>query len=611
MEQIRGGAEEFALLSDEPIMTGDGDLLDGGRAARELAALLLASRGATPFTLAVDAGRGMGKSTLMHLVDTELKRAGVCTVWYDAWTAGREDYLEGLMKTTLRKLDKRVLRRKMAQLSGNRALVRVVRMGLVMAAAPLGVGRAVDEIWRSLSADAGTRNEMRDAVKDLVGQWMDEEPGAPSRYLVVFIDDLDRCTDAAVRAVSEAVKVYLGVPGIAFVVGCDRSPRSAATLLRDYSPEAAEFMEKIFQTTYRIPAPNDEGTAKYIRGCAARCGVDRLLDDRLTALLADRTARNPRRIKRLLNGFVLESRLNPLWKGFAPEVLFRTVLLQYSYADFYRLLVGDEESSRDAVSEFQAYHRIRQVLRRVTGTDPTEESWVEVARFFAEYKVSPPLRPDHDDWGRSLAELERELPSGFAELAADRQFVSLVAELMQMSEAKKLVEQLRRQPLVVCPGVEGSSKALEAGGAEPLMTMERAYQGLRVLWVDDHPKHSERIARELRSKGAEVTEERDAGAANNLLRSGSDSAHTDFNLLISDFAREGDSDAGFRTVQDWRKDGTYTQQVIFFSHRVTPAREARAAELKARVTSSEDQLLRSAFGAARRIREEGRPGPRP
>ncbi|WP_405864058.1 P-loop NTPase fold protein [Streptomyces sp. NBC_00005] len=607
MEQTHSCAQEFVLMNDEPATSFEDDLLGEGLAAQELAALLLASRGSTPLTLAVDARRGMGKSTLMHLVDAKLKKAGVCTVWYDAWTAGHEDYLEGLMKTTLAQLDSKVLRRTMARLAENRALVGAARTGLVMVAAPLGAGRMADEIWRSLSIDARTRNKMRDDIETLFDQWMAQAPGAPSRFLVVFIDDLDRCSEAAVRAVSEALKIYLGIPGIAFVVGCDRSVHSATRLLQNYSPETAEFMEKIFQTSYRIPGPKDEEIAAYIRGCAVRAGVDRLLDNRLIELLADSTRRNPRNIKRLLNGFVLESRLNPIWSDFPPEVVFRIVLLQYSYADFYRLLVEDEEGGDDAVREFDGYRHVQHVLRRTAGTDPPDESWARVTRFFAEHKVAPPLRPDPDDWAHSLAELEQQVPLRFAELDEDRQFVSLISGLMQLSEGKELLERLRRQPLVISPVALDVPDPRE-DTADSLTGQGQAYyQGLRVIWVDDHPRHRQRLVGELRARGADVTEEPDTTAAEHRMRDAKAGAGAPFHLLISDFTRGGDPEAGLLTVERWQEDDTHTGRVIFFSHRVTPAREVRGSKLGALVTSTDDQLLRWAFRIARQIREEAPP----
>ncbi|MFI7012977.1 P-loop NTPase fold protein [Streptomyces sp. NPDC050164] len=88
---------DFALLNDEPVTDLEADLLGTARAAREPAGLLHASRTATPFTLAVDAGWGMGKSSLMRLVEAELRQhRDVATVWYNAWTSTGSDALEGL-----------------------------------------------------------------------------------------------------------------------------------------------------------------------------------------------------------------------------------------------------------------------------------------------------------------------------------------------------------------------------------------------------------------------------------------------------------------------------------------------------------------------------------
>ncbi|MEC4017154.1 hypothetical protein [Streptomyces sp. H27-D2] len=82
--------------------------------------------------------------------------------------------------------------------------------------------------------------------------------------------------------------------------------------------------------SYRVPPPGGSDVGSYIRRCAEQSGISRLLDDRLTALLGDRSARNPRRIKRLINGFLLECRLNPLWQDFGAEATLRTLLLQLS-----------------------------------------------------------------------------------------------------------------------------------------------------------------------------------------------------------------------------------------------------------------------------------------
>ncbi|MGO4426877.1 P-loop NTPase fold protein, partial [Streptomyces sp. MCAF7] len=186
------------------------DQLGTGLAARRLAQLLLASRAATPFTLAVDAGWGMGKSSLMRLVDAELQKdPGVHAVWYNAWTSTGADALEGLIKSVLMRFDRRVLRRGLQRVTEQRALIRAARALLVLLAGPLGVSRLVDELWSNLSAKPEARNDMRDAIKDLTQEWADTGEFTPRRMLVVFIDDLDRCSEETVLAVCEAVKIYL------------------------------------------------------------------------------------------------------------------------------------------------------------------------------------------------------------------------------------------------------------------------------------------------------------------------------------------------------------------------------------------------------------------
>ncbi|MEV0370470.1 P-loop NTPase fold protein [Streptomyces sp. NPDC050636] len=437
----------FALLNDEPVAEPGADLLGAGRAACQLAGLLVASRQSTPFTLAVDAGWGMGKSSLMRLVDAELAQAPeVHTVWYNAWTSTGADALEGLIKSVLMRFDRRVLRRGLQRVSERRALLRFARALTTVAAGPLGVAGLVDELWKSLSINSQARNEMRGAIGELVQEWSETTEFRPRRLLVVFIDDLDRCSEETVLAVCEAVKVYLDVPGLAFVVGCDRSALGPNGLLRDLSPAGSAFMEKIFQTSYRIPAPDGQGVKDYIRWCARTAGVEALLDEALVDLLAERSGRNPRRIKRLMNGFVLEATLNPVWRDFGPGAVIRTLLLQYFYPDFYRMMTGPSGTvDGDVVTEFRTYREVRRTLLSAAGGASPEELAV-VRGFLAPYDLVPP-EPLGAGGDVALAALERQLPNEFPNLVVNPAFTSLVDELTALPDAAQLLLRLREGPL--------------------------------------------------------------------------------------------------------------------------------------------------------------------
>jgi hypothetical protein len=77
--------------------------------------------------------------------------------------------------------------------------------------------------------------------------------------VVVLVDDLDRCLPGTVIATLEAVKLFLSVPKMAFVIAADRRTVSLA-IATEYepSPQAAkmgqQYLEKIVQIPVRVPA---------------------------------------------------------------------------------------------------------------------------------------------------------------------------------------------------------------------------------------------------------------------------------------------------------------------------------------------------------------------
>ncbi|MFF0723324.1 P-loop NTPase fold protein [Streptomyces sp. NPDC004134] len=655
------GAGTLALVNDEPVAAPGDDILGTGLAAAQLARLLHASRASTPFTLAVDAGWGMGKSSLMRLVDARLQaEPDVETVWYNAWTSTGADALEGLVKSVLVRFERRTLKRALARISRARAVTRGVRAVTTALGGALGAAGLVDELWTSWDAGPEARNGMREEIDRMAREWAENRP---RRLLVVFIDDLDRCSEETVLAVCEALKVYLDVPGLVFVVGCDRSALGPSGLLRDLSPAGSAFMEKIFQTSYRIPVADNDGVGRYVEWCARSAGIEGMLDGALKKLLVERSGRNPRRIKRLVNGFVLEATLNPVWSGFRPEAVIRTLLLQYFYPEFYRMMTGASGApGGDVVQEFMTYRRVRRTLLSPVPpggrvSSPEFASDEEVGAFFEEYELSAPEPRGESEHG--LEQMERRLPVGFPEHADDQGFTSLLGELLRVPDAQRLLVLLREGAPVPVEGmgqaqppvVAGRDAAVDpwdtsAGGApyettpydyqesfaappsrpapqrahpqpgyaypqgrpqpafaSPLpprgdldlgrpLPSSLALEGLRILWVDDHPENNEAHVRRLRSLGARIALAHDRGEA------GRELAALPFDLLISDITRGGEQSAGLDDLRAWRTSGTYGGPAVFLSSRVTPEREEGARELNARIFNSGDALLRYAMELA-------------
>ncbi|WP_050502557.1 P-loop NTPase fold protein [Streptomyces monomycini] len=590
--------QRLALLNDEPVDTAGTDLLGSGQAARQLAGLLVASRASTPFTLAVDAGWGMGKSSLMQLVRGELANVPeVHTVWYNAWTSSGADALEGLIKSVLMRFDRRLLRRALHRVSEQRALLRALRALAALVAGPLGAAGLVDELWSNLSVNSQARNEMREAIRDLAQEWAETADYSPRRMLVVFIDDLDRCSEETVLAVCEAVKVYLDVPGLAFVIGCDRSAMGPSGLLRDLTPAGAAFMEKIFQTSYRIPVADGQGVQEYIGWCARTAGIERLLDAPLVELLAERSARNPRRIKRLVNGFVLEATLNPMWADHPPEAVLRTLLIQYFYADFYRMMTSPPGAdSGDVIADFCTYRRVRTLLRASASWSDEEQSSVDA--FLALRDVAPVP----GNWRATLEAVERELPTVFPGMVADSAFNSLLDGLLGLPRSEELVRSLReggpamvtlpqREPESGAAGVPVQTGVYEAQAGEigygPSSSRLPAepFAGHTILWVDDHPENNTALAAWCRRRGATVECAEDSRTADAVIAGRTPS------LIISDIARGTDDRAGFLYVEALRRDGRYTGPVVFYAGRVTPSRQEAARALGALGVAADGEEL--------------------
>ncbi|WP_405647945.1 P-loop NTPase fold protein [Streptomyces sp. NBC_00019] len=153
VDVVRIHDESFRLLSDEPVECAERDRLKAQVSADALARLLIHSCASTPMAVAVDARRGMGKSTLMRLTRARLREGGVETVWYNAWSARSGDQLERLLKAVLAGFGRRALVRFLASADGRFSLVGVLRLGLATAAAFLGPAALVNVVWNALTVD--------------------------------------------------------------------------------------------------------------------------------------------------------------------------------------------------------------------------------------------------------------------------------------------------------------------------------------------------------------------------------------------------------------------------------------------------------------------------
>src|SRR6202043_2818857 len=118
-------------------------------------------------------------------------------------------------------------------------------------------------------------------------------------YIVIFIDDLDRCLPENAIEVMEALKLYLDRANCVFVIGVEPSIIETAIRIRyAASPNlsASKYLEKIVQVPIAVPRVRTQSGLELVASVVG----DSILAGRqdLSRLIQVGMDRNPRRIKR-------------------------------------------------------------------------------------------------------------------------------------------------------------------------------------------------------------------------------------------------------------------------------------------------------------------------
>ena len=380
-----------------------------------------------PTTIGVYGDWGSGKSSLLKMVKSNLEsKDGVLCLSFSSWlfenyedakTAlmgsileSLEDYLKERetlsdeAQALLTKLLKRVNWFQLARMTGRYALPLLAGQPYMTAFA---AGQdllkfagdklkgdkpefSVEELQSLVKAAPEGGESIRRNIRDFHRDFEQLLRACDLRCLVVFIDDLDRCLPDTVIETLEAIKLFLFVPGTAFVIGADE--RLVQYAVRQRFPElpgkevevGRDYLEKLIQFPFRIPPLSGPEIESYINALFARLTfpeaedfepvrhsiaefkpnnlaalafdieqaqsvlgdkmTDQLREDmalaaQIAPVLTQGLAGNPRRAKRFLNTLLLRLNLaNARGLALSRRILAKLMVLEEIKPEFFRAL---------------------------------------------------------------------------------------------------------------------------------------------------------------------------------------------------------------------------------------------------------------------------------
>lgn len=319
-------ANKVRVLSDREIGKFEEDLIGFKPIARAMERIITDVE--PPFTIGVVGSWGVGKTSLMRMTQDLLEKK-MPIVWFDAWAFDRtEDLRVALIRRILHEFGK------------------VPGIMNKLKSYKKRFGDKMD--WTNLanwllSLIPGQPLKMKDQTPP-AQDFLEEFEGLVRKFLeatrkdrlVIFIDDLDRCTPPKPLEVLEAIKLLLWVEGCVFVLGLQKETIEKSVALK-YQEEGkvaifgTEYLDKIFQLEYHLRELRESDVLGFIN----RLKDDEMISGAISNYsdVISRVGGNLRRVKRLLNKFEMFRALkeeNPRLRDVLDDrVLGKLLVLEY------------------------------------------------------------------------------------------------------------------------------------------------------------------------------------------------------------------------------------------------------------------------------------------
>ena len=290
------------------------------------------------------------------------------TIWFNAWRYERENARATipLMVMIIRRLGDELQRRKRTTFA-NKLKDEFLsfldgcefHFGLTFLGIEAGAkySRATAKSVKTDAIPIPTIQRGIDFIEKMI-QELKAIPGNSDYRLVVFIDDLDRCSPKTALDVFESVKILLNIKGMVHVIGL--SNITVAKLIKEefkvHDISGDDYIQKIIQLPIWIPDWKVDNIKKLIeKNILSVLGDKSPYYDAIKnreKLLTIAIKSNPRDLKRFVNSFIVDFEFYQITnqkKKISDTLRYHkliTSLIKHRWHEIYDVLIQDDEKSK-------------------------------------------------------------------------------------------------------------------------------------------------------------------------------------------------------------------------------------------------------------------------
>ena len=290
-------SKKMKIVTDEPSLEG---ALDFDKYSQKLADIIVNS--SPRFCVGIFGEWGTGKTTLMKMIERNLEsHDDTLVVWFDAWKYEKEKHLTVLpfIRTVEIELENRLIQQlKGANSSGSKLntqrwnkvrkhLERTFNAFIESTSLNLGISAGASassginfhgfrDVLKSDGHPIRIDNEavfyhhkhITEYLEEGLKKLRDPDHGGNDNYrIVIFIDDLDRCSPEKALELIESLKTFFDIEGFVYVIGMDSNSIDHIIKQKygqDSNIKGTDYLKKFVQLPFQIPTWKEKDLSESI-----------------------------------------------------------------------------------------------------------------------------------------------------------------------------------------------------------------------------------------------------------------------------------------------------------------------------------------------------------